>query len=278
MTPADSPAGLIDDRLAHVRPTRRRQLRNAVAAEWVKARSVPSTWTALGTFTVIMLALSLVIPLTREVGDAAAAAQAGAQPVALALSGVFMGQVALALWGALLVTGEFSSRSITTSTLAVPQRQVLLGAKAVLLVVMTAPLALLITAAATALGLAALDSRNVPVDAGDPAVVRAVCGGAVYLTLVAVLGLAAGAVLRSTAAAVVCLTGVLFLLPVLIGLLPASIADTVSPWLPSQAGQAAIQLATPAGYLEPLSGVLVLFAYTLAALATGMYRVVKRDV
>ncbi|MGY1606021.1 hypothetical protein [Geodermatophilus sp. SYSU D00700] len=270
-------AAVLADRLARAAPGRRRQLVRAVSAEWVKARSLPSTWTALGTFLGIMLGLAVLIPLTRDLGSLPPAERARVEPVAEALSGVFMGQVALALLGALLVTAEFSSRAITVTGLAVPQRRVLLAAKALLLLTLTVPVAVLATTVGTAVGLGILRGQGLTVGLTDAGVPRAVLGAAAYLVLVALLGLAVGTLLRSTAATVVLLTGALFLLPVLVGLLPAAIADAVGPWLPSQAGQAVLQLGDPAGYLPPVAGVLVLAAYTAVLLAAAARVVSRRD-
>ncbi|MGY1615846.1 hypothetical protein ACI797_03805 [Geodermatophilus sp. SYSU D00691] len=272
-----APPGVLADRLARTSPRRRRQLLRAVSAEWVKARSLPSTWTALGTFLGIMVVLAVAIPLTRDVGSLPPSERARIEPVAEALSGVFMGQVALALLGALLVTAEFSSRAITVSGLAVPQRGMLLAAKALLLLALAVPAALLATTVGAAAGLGILRGQGLPVGLTGAGVPRAVVGAAVYLVLVALLGLAVGTLLRSTAAAVVLLTGALFLLPVLVGLLPASIAETVGPFLPSQAGQAAIQLYRRPGYLAPSTGLLVLAAYTAVLLAAAVRAIRGRD-
>ncbi|MGY1700246.1 hypothetical protein [Geodermatophilus sp. SYSU D00766] len=270
-------AALLADRLARTALGRRRQLTRAVSAEWVKARSLPSTWTALGTFVGIMVSLAVAIPLTRDAGSLPPAEQARIEPVAEALSGVFMGQVALSLLGALLVTAEFSSRAITVTALAVPRRRVLLAAKALLLLGLAVPATLVATTVGAAVGLGILRGRGLTVGLTDPGVLRAVVGAAGYLVLVALLGLAVGTLLRSTAATVVLLTGALFLLPVLVGLLPADVAGTVGPWLPSQAGQAVIQLDRPPGYLPPVAGVLVLAAYTAVLLAAAARAIGRRD-
>ncbi|MGY1753928.1 hypothetical protein [Blastococcus sp. SYSU D01042] len=274
---ATTGAAVLADRVARTSPGRRRQLRRAASAEWIKARSLPSTWTALGTFLGIMMSLAVAIPLSRDPASLPPAERARIEPVAEALSGVFMGQVALSLLGALLVTAEFSSRAITVSGLAVPQRRVLLAAKALLLLTLTVPVALLATTVGTAVGLGILDRQGSFPDLTDPGVPRAILGAAAYLVLVALLGLGIGTLLRSTAATVVLLTGALFLLPVLVGLLPAGIADTVGPWLPSQAGQAVLQLHGPPGYLPPVTGVLVLAAYTVVVLTAAARVIGRRD-
>ncbi|RJK94204.1 ABC transporter permease [Vallicoccus soli] len=253
------------------------QLRRVVAAEWVKARSVPSTWAALGSFAAIMVGIAAAITGAADASALTPAERAALEPVAEALSGVFMGQVALGVLGALLVTAEHGSRLVTVTLTAVPQRGALLAGKALLLVALTAPVVLLATSASAVLGLALLDRQGLGLAPTAPGVPAAVLGTCAYLVLVALLGLAAGALLRSSAAAVVVLTVVLFLLPVLVGLLPAGVADAVGPWLPSQAGQAVTQLQERPGYLPPAAGLAVLGAYVAAALAAAAAVTARRD-
>ena len=73
----------------------------------------------------------------------------------------------------------------------------------------------------------------------DPGVVRAVIGSAGYLTGAGLLGLALGALLRSTPAALSTYFGAMFLLSGIAGLLlPESWRDDVGPYLPESAGAA----------------------------------------
>ena len=65
------------------------------------------------------------------------------EPLLQMMAGVSMAQVALGVLGALLITGEYASRSITGTLAAVPQRGVLLAGKALLLVLLVTPFALL---------------------------------------------------------------------------------------------------------------------------------------
>ena len=56
----------------------------------------------------------------------------------------------------------------------------------------------------------------------SPHALRIVIGAALYLTVCGLLGVALGALLRSTAAAITALTGLLFILPILMNFLPVS--------------------------------------------------------
>jgi hypothetical protein len=246
-----------------------------VASEWVKARTVPSTWTALGAALAILVGVGAAIAALNAGEGSDAPGVESVQPIATSLSGVFMGQVALGLLGALLITAEFGTGSILTSLSAVPQRTRLLMAKAVILVLLVVPTAVLGVQLAALVGLRILDGAGLGQPWASTGTQGALIGATAYLTLIALFGLAAGALLRSTAAAVIVLTFVLFLLPVLIGLLPT--AEDVLPWLPSQAGQAAFQQGSVPGYLEPVAGLALLAGYTALLMAVAVWDLRRRD-
>ena len=86
-----------------------------------------------------------------------------------------------------------------------------------------------------------LAGKHLDVSFSDPGVARAVIGGALYLTVSALLGLAIASILRHTAAAIGTLLGVLLVLPSLVRFLPGSLAHTVGRYLPSGAGSAVIK-------------------------------------
>lgn len=248
------------------------QLRRAVRFEAAKATSVRSTLWALLAFVAIMLALAAVFAALTATGAAPPS-----DPVLLSLQGVFMGQVALGLLGALVVTSEYGSGLVRVSLAAVPARVVLLAAKALVVLGLTAVVATATSLAAFLLAQAVLASDGLDVALTGPGVLRAVVGCGAYLALVAVLGVGLGALVRSTAAAVVLLTGGLFLLPVLVQLLPASWREVVLPWLPSQAGQAVLQPAPGDLFLGPWTGLAVLAGYALAVLVAGGVRLARSD-
>jgi hypothetical protein len=260
----------------HARPAQ--QLGRVVGSEWIKARSVPSTWAALCSMLFILPVIGAVISAGLSAEDVSGPAAQGFEPLLQAYAGVAMSQVALGVLGALLITGEYSSRSITTTVAAVPQRGVLLTAKAVLLTVLTAPFALLGSTAAALASLPLLRDQQVDLATTDGAVVRAVVGTAGVLTLTALLGLAVGALLRSTAAAVITLTFLLFLAPVLVELSPDGVRSRIGPWTPSRAGAAVLPLRDRPEYLEPAAGVLLLAAYVLSALLAAVVVLRRRDV
>lgn len=254
----------------------RRQIGRVVAAEWTKARTVPSTWFALGAVIVIMVVIGPVISASVQASEITGPAPF--EPLVQVMSGIFMSQVALGVLGALLITTEYSSRSIISTLAAVPQRGVALTAKALVLVALTTPAVLLAATASTAISLPILRDKGLTLELTDLDVTLAVLGTTVYLVLTALIGLAVGTVLRSTAGAVVVLTAVLFLLPVLFQLLPDDLGESVGPWLPTQAGTAVLQLQDSPRYLDPGAGLALAATYTAAALAAAAVILRRKDV
>ncbi len=112
---------------------------------------------------------------------------------------------------------------------------------------------------------------------GEDGVLRVVLGTALYLTAITLLGSALGWLLRSTAGAVATLFGLVFLLPVLGGLLPGDWGPDVTRWLPSSAGGSLLRLTTTADQFAPWTGFAVLLGYVAVGLAAAVWRLRTRD-
>jgi ABC-type transport system involved in multi-copper enzyme maturation permease subunit len=108
-------------------------------------------------------------------------------------------------------------------------------------------------------------------------VVRGLLGAGVYLGLVGVIGVALGALLRSTAGGISALVGAFLLVPGLMSLLPASWRTDITPYLPSNAGDAIFALHQTTGTLSAGAGLLVLLGWTALALGGAAYRMVRSD-
>ena len=78
-------------------------------------------------------------------------------------------------------------------------------------------------------------------------------GAALYLTVVGLFGLGLGAIVRNTAGGIATFAGIMFVLPPLMNVLPASWNNAASPYLPLAAGQAIMSI-TPGNHLRPGSG------------------------
>src|SRR5207244_10037102 len=100
----------------------------------------------------------------------------------------------------------------------------------------------------------------------QPGVARSVLGGAIYVMLVGIFALAIGAIVRNTAGGIATFAGIFFVLPALMNMLPLSWNNTITQYLPSEAGRQLFSLHHAAHTLTPLAGGLLFAGYCAAAL------------
>lgn len=177
--------------------------------------------------------------------------------------------------GVLLVTGEYATGMIRATLAAVPARLPVLWAKAGLYAVVTFVLTGATSLAAFLLAQPLLGSRGVGLDV--PELPGALLGTAGYLTAIAVLAVALGFLLRSTAGGISLAFGLLLVVPPLGFLLPSSWQDHLLPYLPSSAGAAVSTVAPQPDLLSPAAGALVLAAWALVPLAGAAVALRRRD-
>jgi ABC-2 type transport system permease protein len=132
----------------------------------------------------------------------------------------------------LMMTSEYSSGLIRNTLAAVPDRRLVLAAKATVFTAVA-----LVTgeisgfAAYLATRLSIPHGATVP-GLGQPGVLRAVVMAGVYLALVGLIGLGLGALIRHTAGAIGALAGVIFVIPVLLHFLPSHAGFTAQKFTP----------------------------------------------
>ena len=104
-------------------------MRRAIRAEWAKTWSDPGTGWLLGTLIALTVAVSAV-----AIGTARCpAAGCGQDPARISLTGVYLGQAVAALVGVAAIGSEYGTGMIRVSLTAIPRRDRLLAAKAVVL-------------------------------------------------------------------------------------------------------------------------------------------------
>ena len=260
------------------------QMRVAVS-EWTKLRTLRSTRYALLAGVAMTIGFAIIPALVNASrwSTMSAADRAGFHPLETSLIGVTIAQLAIGVLGVLVISGEYSTGMIRSTFAAVPKRLPVLWAKAGVFGLVTLVLALPSTliaffSAQAILRGHSLNGHDIALSFSDPGVARAVIGGALYLTLIGLLGLGLGAILRNTAGGISALAAILFVLPPLTSVLPASWGDTISPYLPSNAGTAIMQTGHPAHTLAPWTGLGLLAGYTAVAIALAAIQLRRRDV
>jgi len=205
--------------------------------------------------------------------------RADRHPLDIALAGVNVAQLAIAVLGVLLISAEYSTGSIRSTFTAVPKRLPVLWAKvidfAVVSFVLAVP-AVLVSFFASQTILAKHDILQISFSA--PGVARSVIGGAVYVMLVGIFALAIGAIVRNTAGGIATFAAIFFVLPPLMFTLPTSWNNAISQYLPSNAGRQLFALQHASHTLSTWTGGLVFVAYCAAAILIAAVLLVRRDV
>jgi hypothetical protein len=247
-------------------------------SEWTKLRSLRSTRYPLFATLAMLAVIPMIVSATMSPAD-----KRGLEPLAISLSGIWLAQLVIGALGVLIVSGEYSTGMIRSTFTAVPKRLPVLWAKAgvfgIVTLALTVPVMLIgFFSTQAILHGHRLNGHTVAVSFSDPGVARVVIGGALYLTLVGLFGVGLGAILRNTAAGISALAAVIFVLPTLTAVLPSSWNDGISPYLPSNAGQAIMSITASASTLSPWAGLALFATYTAAGLLVAAALLRNRDV
>ncbi|GAA4964889.1 ABC transporter permease [Actinoplanes utahensis] len=243
-------------------PRRSGAFRDAIAAEFMKVRTLRSTWAFLAGGVAVTALGALILLMLVQSYDAASAADKQnyetADPTVVTMPFVmfFVGAI-----GAMLITSEYTTRSIGPARLAVPQKRILIGAKA------TVAALIGLVAGGLFAGLAFLDAKLMLGDRPQPInpwpqwtdAMPTLLSATLIVTVTTLIAMGLGTLLRSTAAALTTLGALVLVAPVFAHFLPdvwqlrlASIllpnlthqlAGSNHPYLLSQAGAAAVTAA-----------------------------------
>ena len=248
-------------------------------SEWIKFRSLRSTYLTLLVAVVAMIGIALLAcwgTATRW-PHLPMAEKAGFDAAGRSIDGFMLAQLAVGVLGVLVVTGEYSTGMIRATLSAVPRRLPVLWAKAAVFGAVT----LVVTAIAAMLsffaGQAMLAAQHIQTSLSAPGVPRVVFGTAIYLTLVGLFGIALGAITRSTPGGIASVFGMLLVLPLLLHALPSSWANDIGPYLPSNAGQALTVLHSEPHQLSAWTGCGVFALYVAVAMAAAAVLLKQRD-
>ena len=271
------PAALLD----RLTPVRGRVTQGGVLrSEWTKLRSLRSTRYTLLAAAAITIGFGIIASAANvsSWSSMSAARKASFDPLATSLLGVRFGVLAIGVLGVLLITGEYSTGMIRSTMTAVPKRLPVLWAKigvyALVALVVAIPPGLIAFFA----GQAILSGQHIQIAFSHSGAARAVLLSGLYLTLAGVFAMGLGAIMRNTAAGIASFAGIMFVLPPLIGILPSSISNSITPYLPSNAGDAMMTIGHHANTLSPGAGAAVLAGYVAVVIAAAAVLLVRRDV
>jgi hypothetical protein len=251
-------------------------LPRVIRSEWIKLRSVRSTIVTLGLTALAVIAIGVLVSMLSNGAPIAAEGEGIYDPAGNSLFGATLAQLVLGVMGALVITSEYATGLIRTTLTAVPRRLPVLWAKVI--VVGAASFATMVASLLVAffVGQAVYGGGGPSASLSDPGVLRAVLAAALFPTVIAVMGVGFGALMRHTATAIGILVAMLFVVPVLFETL-GGVWGRASEYLPGEAGQAMITVVRESGDMSPGTALLVLLGWIGALLAAGTIALKRRD-
>ncbi|MCX7522200.1 ABC transporter permease [Microbacterium sp. STN6] len=263
-----------------------------VRSEWIKLRSVRSTMWCYGLIILLTIGFGLLYSATvSESSDISVETQNSLAVQGMTLSVNFT-QLIAAVLGVLVISGEYGTGMIRSTFTAAPGRLSAYFAKALVLAVTTFVVSVVSIAVTALVTAPILSGKGIDAQLGESSVLLPLLGGAVYLTLIAVLAFTFGAIVRNSAGGIASVLGLVLVVPVVLqifgALTRADWITNLAAFTPSNAGgkifayvpDAAQQAQPPAGIvsLNATEGLLVLIAWVVVFGIVGALLTKRRDV
>jgi ABC-type transport system involved in multi-copper enzyme maturation permease subunit len=288
--------------------TGRAGLTGALRSEFTKLRSVRSTYWTIAALFIVSVGIAAIagFAIKNNIQNNPAN-KAGMDAAQASLIAFFeFGQLIIAVLGALVITSEYSTGMIRTSLTAMPRRGTVFAAKLIVFTIVTLIVSLITSFVSFFVGQAAMagsgvsaslfHSVTIPANSNvtppnnvtfngtivisPGTVLTAIIGTALFVTVVALIAFALGAIIRHTAGAITSAIGLMFVLPIIVAVLPDNWRWDVMRFFPDAAGRV---LSVTIGQHNhphlwsawPQFGVTVIYAAVLLAIGGYLFR--KRD-
>ena len=249
-------------------------LAQAVRMEWIKLRSLRSTWWTLAVTVAGTVGIGVAVGLNSR--------DAAGDLTNNALGGVVPGLLLAGALGVLTMTGEYSSGTIRATLATIPRRPLVLAAKATVFGVVTLIVGEI--ASFTAFLAAAVTLRHglTAPALGDPSVLRAVVLSGAGFCLIGLLGLGLGAIVRHSAAAVGALVAGVYVAAQVIGF----VVHDAAAYMPILIVENSLSTTRPVScgtgtacpeFLSAWAGLGMMSLYAVVALAAGGWLLARRD-
>jgi hypothetical protein len=238
--------------------------------EWIKLRSLRSTWWVLAATVAGAVGIAVAVGLNTE--------NAAGDLTNNALAGIALGLLLAGVLGVLAMTGEYSSGMIRATLAAVPNRPLVLAAKAAVFGALALAAGEVAGFIAFFAGAAALPDRIPAPTLGQPGVLRAVVLGGAGYCLIGLIGLGLGAIIRHTPAAIAVLVGGVYVAAQFVAILTRALM----PYLPVSIVANSLTTVRPLSgegfhFLSPWAGLAMLCLYAAVTLGAGAWLLARRD-
>jgi len=251
------------------------QFGNAARMEWIKLRTLRSTWWTLAITAAGTVAIGVAVGLhTRNASE---------DLTNNSLAGVVPGLLLTGVLGVLTMTSEYTSGMIRATLAAVPRRRLALAAKAAVFGMVTLALGEAASFASFFAGGLALRHGIAAPALGQPGVLRAVVLTGAGYCLIGMLGLGLGSIIRHTGAAIAVLVAGIYVGAQFIGFLARGalaympiliVANSLSTTKPLSCAAGGTQCPH---FLSAWAGLGVLAAYAAIALLVGGWLLARHD-
>ncbi|WP_327338143.1 ABC transporter permease [Streptomyces sp. NBC_01324] len=242
-------------------------------SEWHKLRSLRSTWITLGSTAALVLAVGILMGTTYTSGGG----DSDVDTVVMVLYGTTLGTLCTVVLGILVTAGEYSTGMIRASLTAVPRRLPVLRAKAAVFAATVFTVMLATSLVTFVVAQFFLDDTAQAASLTDPGVLRAIAGNAAGTTLLSLIALGLGALLRSIPGAIGAFIGGVMVLPEVLSMLPYDAVETAVRYFPTQAA-GVLGSATPLpDAASNGAALLALVLWASAALLSAAALLRRRD-
>jgi ABC-2 type transport system permease protein len=291
-------------------------LRGVIASEFTKIRSVRSTYWTIAALVIVGVGIAALIGfgIANNIHNQPwnKAGTDGTQSILTPF--LFIGQLIIAVIGAMVITSEYSTGMIRTSLTAMPRRGTVYLGKLIVLTVVTLVVSLVTSFIAFFVGSATLSGSgvagslfhnvtipanvNMSPPAGGPGngppsytfvgtdvitsghVLTAIIGSALFVTVVALIAFGLGAIIRHTAGAISSVFGLMFVLSIILQVLPETWRDDIMRFFPDAAARV-LSVTLPGQQNAHLWSAwpqfLVTVIWAVALVGAGGYLFRKRD-
>jgi ABC-type transport system involved in multi-copper enzyme maturation permease subunit len=253
---------------------------NVVRSEWTKLWTLRSTRWSLLAAVIAQAALGILIAAVQmnrwthlSVHD-----RATFDSIDSGVGGYHLAQLAIGVLGVMIISGEYSTGMIRSTFMAVPKRLPVLWAKIGVFSAVTFVLMLVSTVVSFFVVQAIVTQHHVQHSIGDPHALRAVIGTALFLMVLGILATGIGGLIRNTAGGIAFFVFLLFVLPGITAILPASTSNAINPYLPLNAGfTVTTSTFENSHHLSPWGGFALFCGYAAVAVGAAAIGLLRRD-